>query len=400
MNSFKPIRYDRKARKGWLIRLVISGVFIALFTIFTLIDSLLDVDTFIIIFAILVAALYVSIPLFVISLLFYIDSSIYLRRLSKNYYEVPEDKKLYDRDLAKLPRTGQVENVYVNDSKIGALISLICYIAFVIVDIYYVVKWTGLGESNSVFLFVIMMLAHLLLVIFAVVLYKQKDTSQYVDEVDVKAYRKTRISITRTISILVIMSLIFSVGVMFAFTMTDYIYKSRHGHYDKTTDDFKANATMKVISEDLQDGKWNDRITNTEKGENLSPELHFDKVEGADYYFIYMVDETANNWVHWVATDVRVEELATGANKKEYKDNPDFRYIGPYPPEGSGEHEYTIYVYAMRGKPDSDYKPEFDENSLSADYMYYDYLSISKRGKPNEYGNVIAYGYISGTYSR
>ena len=281
MNSFKPIRYDRKARKGWLIRLVISGVFIALFTIFTLIDSLLDVDTFIIIFAILVAALYVSIPLFVISLLFYIDSSVYLRRLSKNYYEVPEDKKLYDRDLAKLPRTGQVENVYVNDSKIGALISLICYIAFVIVDIYYVVKWTGLGESDSVFLFVIMMLAHLLLVIFAVVLYKQKDTSQYVDEVDVKAYRKTRISITRTISILVIMSLIFSVGVMFAFTMTDYIYKSRHGHYDKTTDDFKANATMKVSSEDLQDGKWNDRITNTEKGENLSPELHFDKVEGA-----------------------------------------------------------------------------------------------------------------------
>lgn len=116
MNSFKPIRYDRKARKGWLIRLVISGVFIALFTIFTLIDSLLDVDKFIILFAILAAALYVSIPLFVISLLFYIDSSIYLRRLSKNYYEVPEDKKLYDRDLAKLPRTGQVENVYVNDS--------------------------------------------------------------------------------------------------------------------------------------------------------------------------------------------------------------------------------------------------------------------------------------------
>ena len=400
MNSFKPIRYDRKARKGWLIRLVISGVFIALFTIFTLIDSLLDVDKFIIIFAILAAASYVSIPLFVISLLLYIDSSVYLRRLSKNYYEVPEDKKLYDRDLAKLPRTGQVENVYVNDSKIGALISLICYIAFVIVDIYYVVKWTGLGESDSVFLFVIMMLAHLLLVIFAVVLYKQKDTSQYVDEVDVKAYRKTRISITRTISILVIMSLIFSVGVMFAFTMTDYIYKSRHGHYDKTTDDFKANATMMVSSEDLQDGKWNDRITNTEKGENLSPELHFDKVEGADYYFIYMVDETANNWVHWVATDVRVEELAAGANKKEYNDNPDFRYIGPYPPEGSGEHVYTIYVYAMRGKPDSDYKPEFDETSLSADYMYYDYLSISKRGKPNEYGNVIAYGYISGTYSR
>jgi hypothetical protein len=53
----------------------------------------------------------------------------------------------------------------------------------------------------------------------------------------------------------------------------------------------------------------------------------------------------------------------------------------------------------MKGKPDSDIKPEFDEASLSGDYMYYDYLSISKQGNPNEYGNVISYGYISGNYS-
>jgi phosphatidylethanolamine-binding protein (PEBP) family uncharacterized protein len=183
------------------------------------------------------------------------------------------------------------------------------------------------------------------------------------------------------------------------FSMTDYIYKSRNGHYDKTIDEFKDKATMTVSSKDLQDGKWDDRITNTEKGENLSPELSFDKVEGAEYYYIYMVDETANNWVHWIATDIQKEELDTGANTKEYKDNPDFKYIGPYPPKGSGEHTYTIYVFAMKGKPDSDVKPEFDEASLSGDYMYYDYLSISKQGNPNEYGNVISYGYISGNYS-
>ena len=97
---------------------------------------------------------------------------------------------------------------------------------------------------------------------------------------------------------------------------------------------------------------------------------------------------------------MKVEELSTGANKKEFRDSPEFKYIGPYPPEGDGDHVYTIYVYAMKAKPGRDREMEFDEPSLSGDYMYYDYLSISKVGDPNEYGNVIAYGYISGTYSR
>ena len=52
----------------------------------------------------------------------------------------------------------------------------------------------------------------------------------------------------------------------------------------------------------------------------------------------------------------------------------------------------------MKGKPDSDIKPEFDEESHSGDFMYYECLSISKRGNPNKYGNVISYGYISGNY--
>ncbi len=400
MGNYNPIRYDKKARKDWLIRLVISGTIIALFIILLLIESLLSfADALLIVFAVLSVALYIAVPFFVISVVALIDSSVYLARLKKNYFEVPEDKKLFDRELAKLPRSGQVENAYVRDSKIGALLSIICYIVFVIVDICYVVKWTRLGENDSVFLFVVMMMFHLIFVIFAVVLFKQKDTSRYVDETDLRDQRKCRISITRAIAILLIISIISSIGVTMAFSMTDYIYKSRNGHYDKTIDEFKDKATMTVSSKDLQDGKWNDRITNTEKGENLSPELSFDKVEGAEYYYIYMVDETANNWVHWIATDIQKEELDTGANTKEYKDNPDFKYIGPYPPKGSGEHTYTIYVFAMKGKPDSDFKPEFDEASLSGDYMYYDYLSISKQGNPNEYGNVISYGYISGNYS-
>ena len=410
--SYTPIRYDKKSEKEWIIRLVISLSIILLYIIILFIEAnafvssginpLSDSSLFTVFFVFLSVLEYIAVPVFVISILKVLDSYMYLKRLKKNYFEVPVDKKIYEKNLSNVPRTKVVENVYARDSWIGAIFFLIGYIAFVTIDICYVVKWTSLGETDSIMLFVLMMIAHLSFLILAIILFRQKDTSRYIDEIDVKTsgeLRKTRISLPKAITIFVIITIIFAFGVTMAFSMTKYIYKSRHGSYDKTIDEFKDKATMTVTSEDLQDGKWNDRITNTENGENLSPEISFDKVEGAEYYFIYMVDETANNWVHWVATDVREEELGTGANIKEYKDNPDFKYVGPYPPAGSGEHTYTIYVYALKGKPDSDIEPEFDEVSFSGDYMYYDYLSISRRGNPNEYGNVISYGYLSGTFT-
>lgn len=407
------IKYDKKAQKRWLICLIVSGVIIFIYILLLLVDAYLfaskgknpfpDNPLLMIFISLFFSVSNLAFPIFVISLLLSIDSSVYLRRLGKNHFEVPEDKRVYNKDLAQVPRTEKVENVYSNDSIIAGLLFLVGYIAFVAIDIYYVVKWTRLGENDSIALFIFMMLAHLFFIIFAVIIYRQKDNEKYIDETDVREYgdfRKKRFSLMSAIVVLVITSAISTFGVSMAFTMTKYIYKSRNGHYDKTVDDFKAGATMTVASNDLVGGRWSDRITNTDKGENLSPELSFDKVEGADYYYIYMVDETANNWVHWVATDVREVELDTGANATTYKGSPDFKYVGPYPPQGSGDHVYTIYIYAMKGKPGRDREMELDEPSLSGDYMYYDYLSISKMGDPNEYGNVIAYGYISGTYSR
>lgn len=407
------IKYDKKTKKRWRICLIVSGVIIFIYILLLLVDAYLfaskgknpfpDNPLLMIFISLFFSVSNLAFPIFVISLLLSIDSSVYLRRLGKNHFEVPEDKRVYNKDLAQVPRTEKVENVYSNDSIIAGLLFLVGYIAFVAIDIYYVVKWTRLGENDSIALFIFMMLAHLFFIIFAVIIYRQKDNEKYIDETDVREYgdfRKKRFSLMSAIVVLVITSAISTFGVSMAFTMTKYIYKSRNGHYDKTVDDFKAGATMTVASNDLVGGRWSDRITNTDKGENLSPELSFDMVEGAEYYYIYMVDETANNWVHWVATDVREVELDTGANATTYKGSPDFKYVGPYPPQGSGDHVYTIYIYAMKGKPGRDREMEFDKPSLSGDYMYYDYLSISKMGDPNEYGNVIAYGYISGTYSR
>ena len=70
-----------------------------------------------------------------------------------------------------------------------------------------------------------------------------------------------------------------------------------------------------VTSQDLKDGVWNSAISNTDKGENASPQLSWDPVDGADSYVIYMVDTSASNWVHW-KQQTRETTLASGSSSK------------------------------------------------------------------------------------
>ncbi len=74
-------------------------------------------------------------------------------------------------------------------------------------------------------------------------------------------------------------------------------------------------------------------------GENRSPELSWDDVPGAAYFLALIVDA-------WTT------HLAEGALDER-------AYVGPYPPAGTGEHAYTVYVYALSRDP-SGIRPSMD----------------------------------------
>ena len=394
-----PIKYDKQFQKACRILMLVTGSILILFFFLLFFggDKAVDLNAWMSILCL--AASYMAVPLFPFSVILYVDATFYFRRLQKNHFSVPEKKKDYDNDLSRLPRTKVVENRYAHDSQVAAVLALVVYAVFLLCDILYLAKWLDYGESDATALFVILMFLHLYFPIQAFLFFRQKNMQKYVDEVDIRDGRKVRTSLMGAIVTLIFVSFIAAFSVMTAHSMTDYVYKSRYGHYDKTLGEFWEKATLTVTSDDLQDGVWDSRITNTEVGSDQSPQLSFAPVEGADHYVIYMVDESANNWVHWLAVDVHETELNTGENQK-YGNDGNFQYVGPYPPDGSGEHVYTVYVYALKDQPDSDMELEFDEPFLSGDYLYYDYLNISERGKPDRYGNVLAYGYLSGVYVR
>lgn len=145
----------------------------------------------------------------------------------------------------------------------------------------------------------------------------------------------------------------------------------------------KDKEVFALSSGDLRDGVWDTVITNTQSGSNVSPQLSWEAVDGAECYAIYMVDTDAMCWIHWKSNDVTVTELQRGwATEKEY--------IGPYPPEGT--HDYEIFVFALKSGTDR-LKGSFN----NSDPRFADHVGDLDKSEGG--GNIIAYGHISGTYT-
>ena len=144
--------------------------------------------------------------------------------------------------------------------------------------------------------------------------------------------------------------------------------------------------TFELTSEDLNDGVWNDVISNTLAGENVSPQLTWEEVDGAGYYVIYMVDTTAYYWIHWKADAVDETDLEQGWAQGS-------SYIGPYPPSGS-THTYDIYVVALRNPVDRVRGTVNTQNPNFAQFI----RGLDTDADGNT-GNIISYGYLSGEFT-
>ena len=134
-----------------------------------------------------------------------------------------------------------------------------------------------------------------------------------------------------------------------------------------------------VTSEDLHGVYWDVKISH-DKGEDLSPQLSWDPVEGATCYAVYMIDPDGHEWIH-MKTLTTETTLESGAVED---------YIGPYPPSGS--HQYNVYVFALREEKGL---PKF----LNAPSSGIDEItSILNTGSNSDIGNVIAWGGVAGMY--
>ena len=178
----------------------------------------------------------------------------------------------------------------------------------------------------------------------------------------------------------------FILGVMLLSSMLFFTGCGSSGTF---TDAELGAPTITVTSTSIVEGKLvtavaADSERNNPRGENQSPALSWEAVDGANYYAVCMFDESAN-WLHFLATDIAITDLEQGA----YTDVN--TYVGPYPPKGSGAHIYRIEVFAIKKQPNSPIA-QIDKKIAYSDLVNH----LNQVGENSD--NIIARGYVTGTY--
>ena len=177
-----------------------------------------------------------------------------------------------------------------------------------------------------------------------------------------------------------LLSLILIVAIVFSFTACS---SARGG--DNSDDVFvSAYPAFSVTSQSLHDGKWDEIITNN--GENASPELTWEPVEGATTYIIYMIDMDTGYIIHWKSIDITTTSLPEGWA-------PSSEYIGPNPQPGV-THRYNVYVFALKNSVE---KAKGSVRTVSPKVKeFMNELDTDVNGNT---GNIIAVGRVSGKYT-
>ena len=144
--------------------------------------------------------------------------------------------------------------------------------------------------------------------------------------------------------------------------------------------------TFKVTSTSLTDGVWDDIISNTDIGENRSPQLSWEPVEGAKVYAIYMFDTNTNGYLHWRSGGITETSLPEGwASPLDYN--------GPHIGHGY-THNFDIYVIALKAPVERVRGTVNGQNKKLGEFIKE--LDTDAEGNT---GNIISYGKISGLYT-
>ena len=168
------------------------------------------------------------------------------------------------------------------------------------------------------------------------------------------------------------------------YDLNDYLIKQSDTYIETVA--FADLPTFDISSDNLEGGVWDPAIANLSSGENMSPELTWEAVDGASQYVVIMID---GGWLHM---DVFTTETSLAAGSVGRGER-GAQYVGPYPPTGS-THTYTVFVFALKNDM-GEVSLMFNTGANSVDIIYSN-LDVDADGNT---GNVIAYARLDGNYT-
>ncbi len=115
-------------------------------------------------------------------------------------------------------------------------------------------------------------------------------------------------------------------------------------------------STFRASSDNFEFGK-SIPITHTCDGNHEIPQLKWqDGVQGATSYALHMFDTKAGNFIHWIITNIGVDEVVQATNPSDaingLNNRNEVGYFGPCPGANAGSHLYYFRIYALDQKLD------------------------------------------------
>lgn len=160
-----------------------------------------------------------------------LSANIYLKELKSHGFEVPYDKRVYDSRMDKLPRDQKIYDMAstegvgcCQDSINLAIIYAIIFACLLAWDVWFYNRWSIVYEKNVTIFLVIFDFVWL---IYAIRFYRQADNAKYRSAVELDNKRVARIAFTRGIAYVFIIGVITFLVKNTAFSMTEYVYRSR-----------------------------------------------------------------------------------------------------------------------------------------------------------------------------
>lgn len=162
----------------------------------------------------------------------YMDAVLYLKRLWKYGYEVPVDKRKFNKDLEQLPRTknvvrnGEIKNY---DSIMLSVLTGIIVIALLIYDICFLYRYSGVGK-DILFFEGMLVFGTCIWLFLGIFFARQISDQRYKCDVEIDSSRKNRRNLIDGL-VEIVLLLIFTFLAIRAINETvQYMIKARAGH--------------------------------------------------------------------------------------------------------------------------------------------------------------------------
>ena len=212
------IKFDRIIAKTAKCCALICTVLFVIGVVFSFLE--IDGTEFFYIMTIYASVL-VGVPCYVVLL----SAKFYFIRLRAYGYEIPENKKTYGNNLNNLPKTREAgRSLFAKHSRIGMWMYFAFFVLFL--DVMYLIKWHFMKDICT-FLFTVCLVLDIVWLILAVIMWRQRNTEKYRDDVECDKTRKERLNLENIIVFAIFWAIVCALVSNLAVSTTKYMYKTQ-----------------------------------------------------------------------------------------------------------------------------------------------------------------------------